>query len=289
MNFMGGFTLRQVMNTTKRLVSQDIIPIIDYAKEGSRNLAEVSSYCENIKELSLMMSMDPSLDASKTSLALKLSSFLPSENAPSHMTQLIVDHVIKTHCKTIMFDAEEPCLKSHEDLTYKKINHNLTSTLGSEKSPVIFKTFQAYRRDSMTDMMKFIDNYYDKPKVGIKLVRGAYWKKDDNTFYQDKDLTDENYNRCLSKIIKSNTSIHLCVATHNKESVELAKSLLHNSYNTQEVYFAQLLGMTDDMSQDLKNKGYKVMKYVPYGTPLEMLPYLYRRLLENVSILKHVL
>ena len=289
MNFIGGFTNRQVLNSAKKLIARDIIPIIDYAKEGSRNLAEVSMYCENINSLSDMMSTDKVF--SNTSLAVKLSSFLPSEDAPSIITKLIVQHTVKTGCGLVMFDAEEPWFKSYEDLVFQTTSKTLSIQLGNQSSPIYFKTFQAYRQDCMRDLEKFIDKYYDNPRVGIKLVRGAYWHKGDSTFYQDKPLTDLSYNMCLNTILTSNTTIPLCVATHNKKSIEIVRSHLGSCDNTaaSHIYFATLLGMGDDITEDLKKNGYKVMKYVPYGKPFEMMPYLYRRLVENVSILTHIL
>lgn len=287
MLFIGGFSRRQVLNTAKRLIESDSIPILDYAKEGSRNLVEVDKYCRDIRELTEEMSQVTNIDTSKTSLALKLSSFSPSENSHMLISRLIASHVTKTKCRLIMFDAEQAWAKRLEDLTFKVLSHDIQQRVGTEACPILFKTFQAYRRDCASDIKTFMDAYHDKPHVGIKLVRGAYWQKGDDTFYQDKRLTDINYNICLRTILQEGSTIPVCVATHNKESVDIAKSLLPS--NHRHVYFAQLLGMGDDISNDLKSNGYKVMKYVPYGTPTEMLPYLYRRLIENVSILSHVL
>jgi proline dehydrogenase len=47
------------------------------------------------------------------------------------------------------------------------------------------------------------------------------------------------------------------------------------------VSFSQLLGMSDHISFNLSNSGYKVSKYVPYGPVLTVIPYLTRRAQEN--------
>ena len=50
------------------------------------------------------------------------------------------------------------------------------------------------------------------------------------------------------------------------------------------VYFSQLLGMSDHISFNLADKGYNVVKYMPYGPVKLVMPYLIRRAQENTSI-----
>jgi proline dehydrogenase len=54
--------------------------------------------------------------------------------------------------------------------------------------------------------------------------------------------------------------------------------------NDQRVWFAQLLGMSDNISFNLAKAGYNVAKYVPYGPVELVMPYLIRRASENTSV-----
>ena len=58
----------------------------------------------------------------------------------------------------------------------------------------------------------------------------------------------------------------------------------HIAKNSSTVWFAQLLGMSDDLTFNAANAGYNAAKYVPYGPIAAVLPYLFRRAEENTSI-----
>ena len=49
-----------------------------------------------------------------------------------------------------------------------------------------------------------------------------------------------------------------------------------------------LLGMNNDILERFTNSGEKVNVYIPYGPYKYMLPYLSRRLYENIDILRYM-
>ena len=81
--------------------------------------------------------------------------------------------------------------------------------------------------------------------------------------------------------------IGLCAGTHNEDSSKLLTRLMEEqniAKDDKRVFFAQLLGMSDNISFKLADLGYNVAKYVPYGPVEKVLPYLFRRAEENTSI-----
>lgn len=140
-------------------------------------------------------------------------------------------------------------------------------------------------------------------RLGLKLVRGAYIhseKQRDTIIHATKEDTDANYNQgilyCIDQIMsqlakdKNTATIgHLVVASHNGDSLKLASQKLfgdeasRNNIYKANVVLGQLLGMADNITYSLtKNYGVdNVIKYVPWGPPLETKEYLLRRMEEN--------
>ncbi|MBS1528602.1 MAG: proline dehydrogenase family protein, partial [Bacteroidetes bacterium] len=132
--------------------------------------------------------------------------------------------------------------------------------------------------------------------LGAKLVRGAYMEKErkraEELGYQcliqpDKESTDRDYNDALRFCTDNIDNLAVVAGTHNEASCRLLADLLNEksiAHDHPHVYFSQLLGMSDNLSFNLADAGYNVVKYVPYGPVKAVLPYLFRRAQENTAI-----
>ena len=140
-----------------------------------------------------------------------------------------------------------------------------------------------YRKDSFKQLENDITlfNNYDK-KIGIKLVRGAYWnsEKHNGQLFTSKFETDQNYNNAINFLDEIDG--FKLLATHNQDSINLGMS------KKSDFKFAHLLDMNVSF-YDKVSKSKDVYTYIPYGPFLNMIPYLTRRLYENLDMVKYMI
>ena len=162
---------------------------------------------------------------------------------------------------------------------------------------IVYNTIQFYRTLSNKKLRDAfhaaaMHNYF----LGIKLVRGAYMEKEreraedlgyESPIFPDKDGTDEAFNKALSFCIDNKQRISFMCGSHNEYSNYYLTILMEKhgmAPDDKRVWFAQLYGMSDNISFNLARAGYNVAKYVPYGPVKAVMPYLFRRADENTSV-----
>jgi len=192
----------------------------------------------------------------------------------------------------LFIDAEETWIQETIDL----IAYEMSVKYNQERA-IVYNTIQMYRHDRLDFMKVQIEKATKENwKLGLKIVRGAYMEKErdraaklnyPSPIQPDKKSTDKDFNAALELAINNIDVCSICCGTHNEESSLLLTNLLKQQNiqpNNDQVYFAQLLGMSDHISFNLADNGYMVAKYVPYGPIKEVLPYLLRRADENTSV-----
>jgi len=192
----------------------------------------------------------------------------------------------------IMIDAEESWIQEAIDEIALIMMHRY-----NQERAIVYNTVQMYRHDRML----YIKNLYQQSVeenfyLGLKVVRGAYMEKErarakrksyPDPIQVDKAATDHDFNQALRFSLEHTDRIALCAGTHNEESSLLLSNLLKKTeipIDHPQVYYSQLLGMSDHISFNLAKAGFNVAKYVPYGPVKEVMPYLIRRAEENTSI-----
>lgn len=257
--------------TVSYIKSKNIIPLIANINENQNN------HKNNYKEIKRLIHEFPN-----NYIALKLSSLnINNYNEALNYSYNLCNYAIDNNCK-IIIDAENHAIQDDINTISNKLMEHF-----NKKDVNIYKTYQLYRPDYFN---KFIGDITKqrKFKIGFKLVRGAYYNKEKDMSHicNTKEETDRNYNRAIqyfNNVYHINDDKLIC-ATHNEYSINKAKK-----FDNKNIAFAQLMGMSNDISNKLAEENFKVIKYIPYGNYTETLPYFVRRLYENYDFIKFLI
>ena len=304
--FCSGENLQESYETVKKLNKKNVKSYLHYSVEGLENEKTYdNSLNEVVKSIEFAASKDildytvfkPTAVASsvilnKVTEEKELSSF------EKGLFIRIVDR-FDIICKTafenqikILVDAEESWLQDAiDDIVLKMmIKYNTDST-------IVYNTSQMYRHDRLKYLRelkkKSIENNF---QIGIKLVRGAYIEKENkrakkynykSPICESKHATDTNFNEGANFILSNLDNFSLFCGSHNEKSIYNILDIMKESKmqkNNPKIWFGQLYGMSDNISFNLAEEGYNVIKYLPFGPIKEVIPYLIRRAEENTSV-----
>jgi len=228
--------------------------ILDYARENC-DLTE-APHVEKITKTMIRAMPGGSM------CALKFTSFGSREDeaaAREHVASIV--ELASTKDVDIAVDAE--------DVLYPQSCYELMHRYNTKEHSRVYKTYQMYRRDAFEELLGDIErSHRDGFKLGAKLVRGAYLTTQKNLFHNKEDV-DHNYNKALHYTCTA-PHVHTIVATHNPVSLRVARKFDMDRFVT-----AKLMGFDESDVMDYR--------YVPYGSLLELTPYLFRRLRERMT------
>jgi proline dehydrogenase len=268
--YIAGNTIKQVIPVAKKILENNKYPIINYAVEHTDNQKQIVD--EHMKLINHMNY--------RYKLAIKVSSFGYNKT----LINILIDRCVGKNIRVII-DAED---NKHNDEYQKLVNYLMR--VHNQTIPYVVKTYQMYRKDGLETLENdLIDSRVNGYHLGIKLVRGAYLHTEKNQahLFTKKKLTDDSYNKGILTIGVSKYNPYTLLATHNKDSVRLG--YMYNRHAGRDVFeFAHLMGMQEENYQELVERGEKVNVYIPYGPYNKMIPYLTRRMYENMDMLKYM-
>ncbi len=304
--FCGGESINDCSGTIENLGKYGVETILDYGVEGQENeksfdstkeeALRVIDFAQNQEHISFSVVKMSGLASATLLEKIQSGIALSEKEEASFLSVKNRIHELAAHCARnglhFMVDAEETWIQDVID----ELVIDLILEFNKEK-PVVFNTYQFYRKDSLDRMKKHYTKVADQGGYfAAKIVRGAYLEKEreraEEKGYPDpindtKERTDELFDDAISFIINHVERFSVCVGTHNeKSSAWLVTKMKEKGLepNDQRVYASQLLGMSDNISFKLSKLGLNVAKYVPYGPVKMVMPYLFRRAEENTSI-----
>lgn len=305
-HFCGGETVEESEKTIEKLAHFHVGTILDYSVEGEKDEAGFDKTTQEIldtfdeakKSASVPFCVFKVTGLGSMDLLEKVQSkttLSVDEKAAFEKVKNRVDQICKKAFDSqvpVLVDAEDSWIQNPiDELVYEMMHkYNL-------QKAIVFNTFQMYRADMLGNLRDAfhnatMHNYF----LGVKMVRGAYMEKEAaraaelgyaNPIHPSKEATDEAFNKGLAFCIDNKQRISLMCGSHNEYSNQYLTVLMNKhgmNNNDSRVWFAQLLGMSDNISFNLAKAGYNVAKYVPYGPVEAVMPYLLRRASENTSV-----
>jgi proline dehydrogenase len=304
--FCGGETIKECQSVIAELGRYHIGTILDYSVEGTGNDRSFDRTRDEILATIALAATTPNIPFSvfkvtglmPTALLEKVqagAALTPTEEATFERGRQRLDALCASahqHSVRLFVDAEESWFQQ----TIDDLAEDMMRRYNQEQA-IVWNTYQLYRHDRLEALQAAHDraaqgNYY----LGVKLVRGAYMEKEARVAQQrghrnpinpSKQATDDLYNESLRYCVQHIDRISLCAGTHNEASSLLLTQLMQEAGlapQDERVWFAQLYGMSDNLSYNLAHAGYHTAKYVPYGPVEAVMPYLLRRANENTAI-----
>jgi proline dehydrogenase len=307
--FCGGESIETCQKTIEYLAKGKIGTILDYSVEGEDNEKDFDKTTEELVKTikkAAQQTTDIPFSVFKVSgigsvdLLEKVQEYEEDLTAEDKNAFERLHNRVDRLCKLaaelnvkIFLDAEETWIQDVID----NICYEMMKKYNVGGQTIVYNTYQLYRWESLDNLIKACEKGRNQGyTIGGKLVRGAYIEKErrraaekeyKSPIHITKEETDVDFDKAVHFAVKNIDVVSICLGTHNEESCLLCAKLMEDNgiaKNDTRIWFAQLLGMSDNISYNLANSGFNVAKYVPYGPVEAVMPYLFRRAEENSSI-----
>ncbi len=303
--FCGGESIDDCLNTIGLLSKYHVGAILDYAVEGKDDDDEYDHTVDEIKKTIVLSSQNKNIPfcvfkptgvasidllhkvhMDETLSPKEQTAYQKARNRFYELGKAAYDHRVR-----LFIDSEDSWIQKPVDSLVNSMMEEYNKEIA-----YIFNTHQMYRKGMLESLVTIAENARGKYKIGAKLVRGAYMEKEreraEEMGYEDpimptKEATDDQYNQALEYCVENLDQVHFCSGSHNENSNIYLTELMKKhgiAKDDERIHFAQLFGMSDNISFNLSAAGYNVVKYLPYGPVETTLPYLFRRAEENTSI-----
>ncbi len=304
--FCGGEDIKGSLTAAENLSRYGVRTILDYSAEGQTGDGVLDAAHDQIMSTILAAEGDPRFAFSVFKVSAlsdndllekvgKDMTLKPADAAAWRRVEERVSSLCGAAAQRgvpIMIDAEESWLQGAID----GLAEHMMRTHNRSRCRV-YTTAQLYRHDRLEYIRDLEASAREEGWIaGVKLVRGAYMEKEreraaseqrPSPIQPNKASTDRDFNAALEHALDHLDHLNIVCGSHNEDSTRrLAEGMQQRGLDPADprVAFAQLLGMSDNLSFNLAAAGYGTAKYVPYGPLKEAIPYLIRRAEENTSV-----
>jgi proline dehydrogenase len=148
----------------------------------------------------------------------------------------------------------------------------LVQQIHAARGDYVGAVIQSYLKRSQADVEELLSR-----GIRIRLCKGAY-KEPPEIAFRAKSEVDANYVNLMKLLLKS--GLYHGIATHDPRMIEATIAFAKaEKIGPDRFEFQMLYGIRRDLQQQLRQEGWGMRVYVPFGT--EWYPYFMRRLAER--------
>lgn len=258
--FIAGQTLSQALDVVEHLNGQGFLTTLDHlgedvTKEEEANAA-TEQYIAILKALK-QRGLEKNISIKLTQIGLSIDQDLCIRN---------LTRIVKAAYDVqgfVRVDIEGSAYTTATFDTIKKVKTN-AAPLGA--------AVQAMLRRTPEDVVGLIDR-----AITIRLCKGAY-KEPKDIAYQKREEIDRQYLALMKRLLTAET--YNAIATHDEDLIQATKAFVKNNGLKKDSFeFQMLMGIRRPMQRKLRDEGWRIRIYVPFGR--HWLPYMWRRLRER--------
>lgn len=263
--FVAGETLEEAIAAAKVLNQKGLMVSLDHLGESVHDEAAATSATESYLAC-LQGIADHKLDSDVSVKLTQLGLDINENIAVENMRRILVKAAeVGT---TVTIDMESSAYTESTLRIFRQLMQEYKN---------VGTVIQSYLRRSEADMQQLAAE-----GAAIRLCKGAYKEPPELAFPEKSDV-DKNYVTILEQFMgqaNRQRGAYLKIASHDLKIIEAAVAYIQkHQIPADQFEFQMLYGIRPQTQLELRQKGYQMRVYVPYGT--EWYPYFMRRLAER--------
>jgi proline dehydrogenase len=259
--FIAGETIEEAVEAARAIEASGLTQTLDLLGESVATMAEADTATRaylSVLDRIVASGIGRNVSLKLTQLGLSIDRATCVDNL-----RRILD-AAKTHDFFVRIDME--------DSPFTQVTMDVFETMWQQGYRNAGMVLQSYLPRSVADAARL-----NELGARVRLVKGAY-KEPKGVAYQDKSQVDAAYIDIMQLLLTRGT--YPAIATHDPAMIEATRAFAREHGVAPDRYeFQMLYGIRRDLQARLRDDGYRVRVYVPFGR--EWFPYFMRRLGER--------
>jgi proline dehydrogenase len=266
--YIAGPELKDARATVRRLNAEGRLATMDVLGEEITNAEDAAAIVDAYEDVFADIErcdLESNVSVKPTALGLKLDLDLCRDN----LRAVVEDAAARDNF--VRIDMEDSSTTDDTLRLYRELREEGHQNLGV--------VLQATLRRTLDDIRSLADL-----QPSVRLCKGIYIEPEDIA-YRDFDAVRANFVRALEALLDS--GCYSAIATHDSWLLERGRGLVEErGLATDEYEFQMLLGVRQELGEELVDEGHRLRIYVPFGR--HWYEYSLRRLQENPKIAGYI-